>query len=94
MAFAHFNTIWAPGGPKMTSLLKKCLVTSNDLLLAGAMFESLKNPKYDKRKTALYTFPYIILSQACTSLVRVSIVKVALYLGKYFEFMLTDFTNK
>ena len=78
MALAHFTIIWAPGGAKITSLLKKWRVTSKELTDVGAIFDSLKKAKYANINTALYTTPYLNVSQACTSLIRMSMVKLAL----------------
>ena len=45
IALAHFNTTWAPGWPKMMSLLMRCLVTSNEEGEDGATLDSLKKVK-------------------------------------------------
>ena len=42
MALPHLRMIWAPGGPKMTSLLSRFLVTSKFLAEEGTTFDNLK----------------------------------------------------
>ena len=55
---------------------------SNNFDDLGATLESLKKPKYANKKMALYRKPYLMLLQACTNLVRIGTVMLALYLGK------------
>ena len=45
MALPHLRMIWAPGGPKMMSLLSRFLVTSKFFAEEGTTFDNLKNAK-------------------------------------------------
>ena len=81
MVFAHFIMTWAPGEPKITSPLNKCLVASNTEEEGGATFDNLRNPKYASMNTALYKMPSLNLLQALTRDCSISRVIFALTFG-------------
>ena len=63
MALAHLILMWAPGGQKMTSLLKRCHVGSNEEE-EGAMFERGRRAKKASKNASLYTGAKESLAQA------------------------------